>query len=175
MGTYQDVWEDGKVMVKGARECSLRWAAIKTLMNSYNRHFTVLDIGASEGYFSFRAMQEFDCSVVMMERKPLLERCEQIRLNRCTLLQKSFTIADIVEMSKCEHFDVVLCMSVLHNLTYKDHGQAHSSFLLNVTPSSALFIRTRLFSKSDVTVMSIGGNHFGAYMYAFVITFDSAE
>ena len=64
---YQDLWVKGKMIEKGTRECENRYNKIKEVLNRFNKHFTVLDIGACLGYFSFRIAEDFDCTVTMIE------------------------------------------------------------------------------------------------------------
>jgi len=113
--SYQDVVVDG-VLVRGQRECASRWAAISKVLAKYDRRFTVLDLGASEGYFSLRAASEFDCVAVMIEGgKQLLSLCsENVGLDTI-LLQRRVSIRDLEQLATCEHFDVVLALNVLHH------------------------------------------------------------
>ena len=71
---YQDVWVKGRVIIKGVRDCEGRYMAIRNELRRLgfpgkngDRPFTVLDIGAGSGYFSFRLAEEFNARVTMIE------------------------------------------------------------------------------------------------------------
>jgi len=133
MQIYQDVWINGKVRQEGIRDCKIRYAAIYEHCKQYSkkRYFTVLDIGACLGYFSFRLASELPAVAVMAECNreyvnalvgPLqpgnllsgLIRQQQCK-NRLVLLNRRLTLSCLQELSKCEHFDVVLALRVVHH------------------------------------------------------------
>lgn len=123
---YQDQYVNGEVIVKGKRDCESRYEAIKTVFEKYNRPFTILDIGANLGYYSIRASSEYDAISVMVENKTdetkrLVELCEQ---NDCSskliVLQTNMDLHKLKEISKCEHFDVVLALNVIHHFDNRD-------------------------------------------------------
>ena len=133
MQIYQDVWVDGEVKQKGIRECEARYAPIYEHCKQYSRErsFTVLDIGACLGYFSFRLVTELPAVSIMFECNPdyvnalagplqqdkLLSGLikQQYRKNRLVLINKRLTLGVLQELSKCEHFDVVLALRVVHH------------------------------------------------------------
>jgi len=119
---YQDRIVDGKVIQKGERECEQRYQTIKEVLDNYKRPFTVLDIGAAQGYFSFRIMQDFpEATCVMMEShesRTLLDLCKK---NKKGLLLAHHAAPDHFErLSECEHFDVVLALNVIHHIGEPD-------------------------------------------------------
>ena len=121
---YQDVWVCGKVVSSGQRVCDTRYNAIKPLLGKYTRPFTVLDIGASNGYFTFRIAKDFPESVVIAVEGSdeycgysLLDLCDKNELSNVVYLNHKLSIDDIERLGECEHFDVVLCMNVLHHLS----------------------------------------------------------
>lgn len=121
MQIYQDIWINGTVKTKGIRDCEGRYLPIQTHCSKYHRPITILDIGANLGYFSFRLSYEFDCTSVMIEgdegyQKALLDLIEQQKCkNKLTLLGTRLDISNLQELSKCEHFDVVLALRVVHH------------------------------------------------------------
>jgi len=133
MHVYQDVWVDGKVKQKGIRECEKRYSPIYEHCKKYSRKrsFTVLDIGACLGYFSFRLVSELPAISVMFECNPdyinalagplqkdnLLSGLirQQYRKNRLVLMNRRLSLGDLRELAKCEHFDVVLALRVVHH------------------------------------------------------------
>jgi 2-polyprenyl-3-methyl-5-hydroxy-6-metoxy-1,4-benzoquinol methylase len=122
---YQDIFINGQVIKKGSRECTKRYQAIKQALSKYNRPITVLDIGASQGYFSFNIARDFDATCVMIEvnyrdsdniTDQLLDLCKlNTDLDNIIFLEKRITADDLTMLGKCEHFDVVLCLNVVHH------------------------------------------------------------
>jgi hypothetical protein len=133
MQIYQDIWVNGEIKQEGIRECAARFAPIKKHCKQYAREraFTVLDIGACLGYFSFRLVNELPCVSTMVEaNKDYLNALagpsqkgnhlsgliqQQNRRNRLTLLNRRLTLSDLQELNKCEHFDIVLALRVVHH------------------------------------------------------------
>jgi len=121
MEINQDVWINGEVKNKGIRECENRYLPIQKLCKKFKRPITILDIGANLGYFSFRLASEFDCVSVMVEgsnnyQKALLDLIvKQNCKNKIILLGARLNLQIINEISKCEHFDIVLALRVVHH------------------------------------------------------------
>ncbi len=113
---YQDTWVRGSLAQRGQRQCASRYGAIRCVLDGYSRRITVLDIGASEGYFSFRIGQDYDAVCVMVEGGTrLLPLCERNDAPRTILLQHHVTASELEQLATCEHFDVVLALNVLHH------------------------------------------------------------
>jgi hypothetical protein len=113
---YQDRWINGKVRAEGQRECNSRYEVIKNVLEKYQRPITVLDIGASEGYFSFRIAEDFESTCVMIEDStPLLSLCKKNGLDNVIYLKKRITVEELNNLANCEHFDIVLALNVLHH------------------------------------------------------------
>jgi hypothetical protein len=105
-----------RVVSKGERECGQRYQAIQKVLSRYERRITMLDIGASEGYFSLRAADDFDCVSVMIEGGGrLYPICIENANPHTILLNRRVHISDLDAISRCEHFDVVLALNVLHH------------------------------------------------------------
>lgn len=133
MQIYQDVWVNGKVRQKGIRGCDAdRYEVIREHCKQYTRPFTILDIGACLGYFSFRLSTEFNCTSIMVEAEkhyvnalagPLIINTNiisgLIRQQKCkgqlNLLSKRLNLVTLKRISECEHFDVVLALRVVHH------------------------------------------------------------
>lgn len=123
---YQDVWtpEDG-VLIKGDRECESRWEVIRDAvykrMKHRKGHFSILDLGAAQGYFGFRCLDHFNCSVVMIDKDESLgSRCRGYKSKhpQARLISMNCNLSPtlLYEMSLVERFDIVLCMNFLHHL-----------------------------------------------------------
>jgi len=119
---YQDIFVNGKVLAKGeGPDCESRYNAIKKVLKQYKRPITVLDIGAAEGYFSFRTATDYDACVVMIgdpawNDNILQKQClANTDLDKVVLISKKITVDELQRLSECEHFDVVLALNVIHH------------------------------------------------------------
>lgn len=126
---YQDIWIRGKVIYPGVRSCKDRYEAIQGVLCSLPPGFKALDIGASQGYFSFRMAEDFQARCTMIEggyrnSSVIWETGNFLRLlckknhhlsNLC-LLEKQFTIEDFRSLREEERFDIVLAFSVIHHM-----------------------------------------------------------
>lgn len=113
---YQDIWVKGKLFKKGSRECAARYEHIKKYLNKLDKPFTVLDIGANSGYFSFRIAEDFDATVTMIEsRKGIVNIMEKNNNNKVKLIHKRVNVNDLNDLAKNNHYDVVLALSFIHH------------------------------------------------------------
>ncbi len=130
---YQDEWIRGKVVARGERECEHRYSVIKSFLQEYRRPFTLLDVGANIGYFSFRIAEDFpDAIVVAVEGHPrflpkLLEVAKKNDRDNVIIIGKKLAVEDISRLAELEHFDVVIGMSVIHHI-YHDPIEALEAF-----------------------------------------------
>jgi len=118
MEQYQDEWVNGRVVSRGVRDCESRWEMISNVASQWNRPFTVLDIGANLGYFSFRLAESFDCTVVSIEGMygDWFQQLNDLNGNdRVLFLRHLFSCDDLRLLADVEHFDLVLAMSVMHH------------------------------------------------------------
>jgi hypothetical protein len=124
---YQDIVINGITLEEGSYECPRRYAAMKYVFNRYARPFTVLDLGASEGYFSFALARDYGAVCVMVEGNyadsseevtadRLHELCkENTDLSTCILLKKYITLAELAQLGGCTYFDVVLALNFVNH------------------------------------------------------------
>lgn len=119
---YQDLLVNGIVIKEGVKDCDIRYANITKILDNYKRPFTVLDIGASEGYFSLRIAKDYmdKCTCVMIEGDKTLHLPEICKINKnltnLVVLEKFITPKDLQALGECEHFDVVLAFNIVHQL-----------------------------------------------------------
>lgn len=123
---YQDIIINNSVVKKASdnHETEIRYEIIREVLNRYQRPFDMLDIGASQGYYSFRAAHDYDCVCVMIEgnnhQYPLVGK--QLKglcrvndsLDNIILLNKQVIPEDIQRLSECESFSVVLALNIIH-------------------------------------------------------------
>ncbi|MDN3504704.1 MAG: hypothetical protein P0S95_03915 [Rhabdochlamydiaceae bacterium] len=124
---YQDIWIKGRVAKKANYNhnyCEKRYQIIDKVLSRYNRPFTMLDIGAAQGYYSIRSAEKYPQSVfVMLEGNnksypkigdQLRSICIDNELSNTVLLQHKIEIDQIGKLSACEHFDVILALNIFH-------------------------------------------------------------
>lgn len=124
---YQDIIINNVVVKKASgnrRDNQLRYQIIKKVLDRYQRPFAMLDIGASQGYYSFRTAHDYDCVCVMIEgNNPAYPKVGSQLLNLCKantslknviLLNKQIFPQDLKRLSECESFDVVLALNIIH-------------------------------------------------------------
>lgn len=128
MAQYQDIILPNGKIKKGQRDCEPRWELIeKEIKKRYKRPVTVLDIGANFGYFSFRIQEILPGSVVTLveskHAKRLIELCEKLNAENTIVLDTLINSEELINLAKCEHFDIVLGLNVLHHI-----GDVENSF-----------------------------------------------
>lgn len=120
---YQDIFVNGQILKTGVRICEPRFELIEDfLFKKFNRPFTLIDLGAAQGYFSLNAAYKYNCCSVMVEGnnhyanflKYLCEKNDQVPAK--ILLHKQIDSHFLQLLSRGEHFDVVLALNVLHHL-----------------------------------------------------------
>lgn len=123
---YQDIIINSVVVKKasGNHNTETRYKIIQEVLNKYHRPFDMLDIGASQGYFSFRAAHDYDCVCVMLEGNnaaypklgtQLLDLCKaNDSLKNIILLNKQVIPEDLIKLGECESFSVVLALNIIH-------------------------------------------------------------
>lgn len=125
---YQDVYVGGKIIEKASyaeRFSEQRFDIVNSIFSRYERPITVLDIGAAQGYFSFRGAEMYPESVfVMLEgsnpaypaiSKQLASICElNSHLNNIIWFDTQIIPKNIQALASCEHFDVILLLNILH-------------------------------------------------------------
>jgi len=119
---YQDAWVKGKRVKKGKRECEKRYLAIRRELARLGysadaeKPMTVLDIGAANGYFSFRLAEDFNARVTMIESSPDIVKWVKLNGNpNVSLIRRAVSARELDAMAKKKRFDVVLALSVLHH------------------------------------------------------------
>ena len=123
---YQDILIDDVLVKKatGNHNTQARYEVIQKVLDKFTRPFDLLDIGASQGYFSFRAAHDYDCVCVMIEGdnpsypkvgSQLLDLCRaNSSLDNIILLNKKVELDDLTRLGECESFSVILALNIIH-------------------------------------------------------------
>ncbi len=139
---YQDIIIHNKIVKPAThnhRDCETRYEIIQQILDKYKRPFTMLDIGASQGYYSFKTAHDYDSVCVMIEGNnrfypmtgsQLLDLCKINNLDNIIHLNKSVVPNDLIRLSECEHFDVVLALNIIH--WFPDQWQNVTDAILNM-------------------------------------------
>ena len=117
---------------------SERLEILRPILSQFKRRFSVFSLGSGiESGIEQEIANEFDCTVICAEKDPLRYTPQ----GRMIVLQREFSAEDLDTLSKCEHFDVVLAMNVLHwtNGEWSDYLmflRRMSSYVVVQTPMS---------------------------------------
>lgn len=111
MTAYQDTIDgSGRVVTSGYRECESRYQVIRQACQSLRRPFTVLDLGASEGYFSIRLTDEFGARCVAVDSRSVVRSAEPLIAG---IVEGEVDAEDVRLLGT---YDVVLGLSFLHHI-----------------------------------------------------------
>lgn len=116
---YQETWIRGRATGEAhQRECASRYEPIREALRAYRRPFSVFDFGANMGYFAFRIAEDFpQATVVAVDgHAELGEIARQNGLPNVVALIRRMNAADLAQLARCEAFDVVLALNVLHHM-----------------------------------------------------------
>jgi len=116
--TYNDIRIKGKTISTGYRNSEERYDEIFKFCKQFNRPISVLDLGAAEGYFTFRLAEDFSGVFIAVESNPerkLLELCVKNNNHRVLLLDKQMNLKNLKNLKEVQHFDVILALNIIHH------------------------------------------------------------
>ena len=116
--TYNDVRIQGQTISLGYRESIERYQEIFKFCKKFNRPISVLDLGAAEGYFTFRLSEDFSGVFVAVEsdsKRNLLDSCKKNNRQNILLLEKQMNLKHLQSLKEVQHFDIVLALNVVHH------------------------------------------------------------
>jgi 2-polyprenyl-3-methyl-5-hydroxy-6-metoxy-1,4-benzoquinol methylase len=116
--TYNDVRIKGKTVSLGYRNSENRYKEIFEFCKKFNRPISVLDLGAAEGYFTFRLSEDFSGVFVAVESNPkrkLLESCVKNNNHNILLLDKQMNLKHLKNLKEVQHFDIILALNIIHH------------------------------------------------------------
>ncbi len=123
---YQDIVVKNQVVAVGTDLCEGRYQLIKPILDLYEEDFSVLDLGAAQGYFSFKTAEDYPMSsCVMIESNNtsyyahhgdmLIDLCFlNAHLQNIFYLDKRVDLSDLNYLNEHEHFDIILAFLVVH-------------------------------------------------------------
>ncbi|HSX03490.1 MAG TPA: class I SAM-dependent methyltransferase [Rhabdochlamydiaceae bacterium] len=158
---YQSILVNGKIVydtkqVSGGEQIIWeRYAGMKKVLNQYQRPFTVLDIGANNGFFSLKIAEDYKACCVMVDISQRLTDICTLNTDRNKIIhfKKKFSLTDLKKLAKEEHFDVILVPYVLHHV--KDGWEKWFQTLLTLGDQIILSIPCKKESdlSSDISLM----------------------
>jgi len=116
--TYNDVRIKGNTILSGYRNSEKRYDEIFKFCKKFNRPISVLDLGAAEGYFTFRLSEDFSGVFIAVESNPerkLLELCIKNNDRKVLLLDKQMNLKNLKNLKEVQHFDIVLALNIIHH------------------------------------------------------------
>ena len=116
--TYNDIRIKGKTISSGYRNSEKRYDDIFKFCKKFNRPISVLDLGAAEGYFTFRLSEDFSGVFIAVENNPerkLLELCIKNNDHKVLLLDKQMNLKNLKSLKEVQHFDIVLALNIIHH------------------------------------------------------------
>ena len=116
--TYNDVRIKGQTISSGYRESEERYKEIFKFCKKFNRPISVLDLGAAEGYFTFRLSEDFSGVFIAVEsdsQRNLLDNCKKNNNRNILLLEKQMNLKSLKNLKEVQHFDIVLALNIVHH------------------------------------------------------------
>jgi len=116
--TYNDVRIKGQTISSGYRESEDRYKEIFKFCKKFNRPISVLDLGAAEGYFTFRLSEDFSGVFIAVEsdsQRNLLDNCKKNNNRNILLLEKQMNLKSLKNLKEVQHFDIVLALNIVHH------------------------------------------------------------
>ena len=116
--TYNDVRIKGQTISSGYRESEDRYKEIFKFCKKFNRPISVLDLGAAEGYFTFRLSEDFSGVFIAVEsdsQRNLLDSCQKNNNRNILLLEKQMNLKSLKNLKEVQHFDIVLALNIVHH------------------------------------------------------------
>jgi 2-polyprenyl-3-methyl-5-hydroxy-6-metoxy-1,4-benzoquinol methylase len=115
---YNDIRIKGETISSGYRNSEKRYDEIFEFCKKFNRPISVLDLGAAEGYFTFRLSEDFSGVFIAVESNPerkLLESCIKNNDHKVLFLDKQMNLKNLKNLKEVQHFDIVLALNIIHH------------------------------------------------------------
>ncbi len=127
---YQPVYMKGKLIKTRDRNCLDRWEMIKKEITALPAK-SVVDLGCAEGFYVIQAARELDCFSLGIDAdiRSLNVARSQLALEKITNASFSQSVIDEHLLDKLPRFDLVIFMSVMHHMMYKN-GENYCRLIL---------------------------------------------
>ncbi len=137
------------------------------LCDRYERHFSVLALHAGDGELPLSLAKKYPHAVVVMTEQDLgidhkaatllLEKCKKApELTNVVLLSGRINWADLQEISKSDHFDIVLLGKSPFDLHHPKHVTPENLIELLLKLSPHLFIKKTFYQSQETSYMENG-------------------
>jgi len=183
---YQDILYKNKIIFPGTQFCENRFELIRPILNLYDRKFSLLDIGAAYGFFSFRTAEEFNAECTMIQgtrddcsgkmygyiEKELLTLCKMnSHLTNVKFLNHGLTLNSLKKLERLERFDIVYAFLVLQFLGASNKGlvsfesvKKHLDLLLKLGNDVIIETSTDVYQELDKYIHKICLDRGGRYL-----------
>lgn len=120
---YQDIFFRGEIINSNhVCRCDNRFAIIKRYCKKLKEPFTILDLGAAQGYFCFRLTHEFRAKATAVDIDPpsieKLKTLIAINQEMCdvSLVERKISIPYLQKLQDKHQYDVVIATNILHHI-----------------------------------------------------------
>jgi hypothetical protein len=127
--------------------------SLQEVLLSYNRPFSILEIGGRGGDLGLEIAREFPLAVVTIVQRDiglegkkatlLLEHLKKENPTNILLLNKTFTFSDFKNLSKTEHFDIVIAHDLLTKIHIPKKFTGEDLLQIALTLGDHLFIESQ--------------------------------
>lgn len=123
---YQDLVIGEQIHPIGTDECANRYELIRPILDQFEGPFSVLDIGAAQGYFSFRIAREYPQSTCVMiedndstyytNHGDILSYLYRLNsdLGNIHYLKTRIGIKNLIHIKEQNSFDLIIAFLVMH-------------------------------------------------------------
>lgn len=145
------------------------YCVMSSLLDQYQRPFTMLELGAMPGQLSFKIAENHDAVSVIIasDNTPeLFNTCCKNHLNNVVLLNHKLSTFDLYRLGECEHFDVVVATDI--QKLFGEKWQKAINSLLSLGEHMFIEVPTEDEELREY-VASKGGEHVSESLYYFKV------
>jgi len=120
---YQDIFFEGEIIsTRRVCKCENRYEIIKSYCQNLPEPFSILDLGAAQGYFCFRLTSDFNAQATAVECSPtnieLLTKLIKINQNYSNVILEPRVINRnyLERIVRSKAYDVVIATNIIHHL-----------------------------------------------------------
>ncbi len=126
---YQDICIGEEIYPIGGNACDQRFELIRPILDAFQEPFSVLDLGACDGYFSFRIARNYPAICHMIEgevhqkKGKLHQLCLMNQDLPCVFMKEKINLTSLKYLQEKERFDLVIAFLVVHQLAGQKHPE----------------------------------------------------